>query len=80
MRFYPFGSGSLDITLIPTASVSDYASQAQSTLRVVSASVAVNGLPGLPGLNGSCSFQAGATGPAGPQGPSGDDGTIFYAT
>jgi hypothetical protein len=79
MRFYPFGSGSLDLSNIPTASVSNYALEAQSTLRVVSASRGVNGIPGMQGLPGSCSYAPGPTGPTGESGTPGATGTISYA-
>jgi hypothetical protein len=80
MRFYPFGSGSLDTSNIPTASVSSYALEAQSTLRVVSASRGVNGVNGLQGLPGSCSYSQGLTGPTGEGGTPGLTGTISYAS
>jgi hypothetical protein len=80
MRFYPFGSGSLDLSNIPTASMSSYALEAHSSLRVVSASRGRNGVPGLQGLPGSCSYAQGPTGPTGDGGTPGLTGTIFYAT
>jgi hypothetical protein len=76
VRFYPFGSGSLDISSIPTASVSSYASATQSTVRVVSASRGKYGIDGLVGINGSCSLQPGPQGDVGAEGPAGPDGTI----
>ena len=83
MRFYPFGSSSLNQVYNPsgaiTASVSQYAETASFTRNILSASYAINGVPGLSGSNGSCSYQAGPQGPTGSVGFSGALGGISIA-
>ena len=75
MRFYPFGSSSLNQVYNPsaavTASVSLYAASASYGILVVTASYALAGTQGASGSEGSCSYLPGPTGPTGPQGPGG---------
>lgn len=83
MRFYPFGSSSLNQTYNPalavTASISDYALSASYGIRVVTASYALAGVSGLTGNPGTCSYQAGPTGPTGSVGRTGAPGSISIA-
>jgi hypothetical protein len=79
MRFYPFGSGSVDTSLALTASFATYALTASAATRVFTASVATNGVPGVDGPSGQCIYVKGATGPSGSTGPSGFNGTISNA-
>jgi hypothetical protein len=78
MRFYPFGSSSLNqvynITSAITSSISDYAITASYGFRIVTASHALSGVPGINGAEGSCSFVAGPTGDTGPVGFGGSVG------
>lgn len=80
MRFYPFGSSSLNILYntqsIVSASVSDYALTASYANRIVTASYALVGVPGINGQPGSCSYLPGPQGDPGPQGFGGDAGGI----
>ena len=76
MRFYPFGSGSIDLTLAVTASVADYGLTASYATQVFTASRALNGLPGVNGANGQCIYTKGTQGAQGPVGPSGFNGTL----
>ena len=77
MRFYPFGSSSLNqiynTTLATTASLSSYALSASYAIRITSASYATSGVPGA---NGSCSFTPGLTGDIGLQGIGGAAGGV----
>jgi len=79
MRFYPFGSGSVDLALAVTSSVSDYALSASFATRVFTASRAVNGVPGINGANGTCLYLKGTQGPSGSLGPTGFNGTVSNA-
>ena len=80
MRFYPFGSSSLNqiynTTLATTASLSRYALSASYAIRITSASYATSGVPGANGANGSCSFTPGLTGDIGLQGIGGAAGGV----
>jgi hypothetical protein len=80
MRFYPFGSSSLNQIYNPsaatTASISSYAASASYGIRVLSASLAINGVPGINGTNGTCSFTPGLTGDIGLQGFGGSAGGV----
>lgn len=80
MRFYPFGSSSLNqiynTTLAVTASTSTYAASASYAIRIVSASYAISGSRGVAGVNGSCSFTPGLTGDIGLQGIGGSAGGV----
>jgi hypothetical protein len=80
MRFYPFGSSSLNQIYNPsaatTASISNYAASASYGIRVLSASLAINGIPGVNGINGTCSFTPGLTGDIGLQGIGGSAGGV----
>lgn len=80
MRFYPFGSSSLNqiynTTLATTASVATYAVSASHATRTVSASYALSGVAGIDGFPGTCSYLPGATGDTGPQGFGGAVGGI----
>lgn len=75
MRFFPFGSSSLNpifnVTLSTTASITQYAATASYAIRIVSASHALSGSAGVNGANGVCVY---ATGPNGPTGDVGDGG------
>jgi hypothetical protein len=77
MRFYPFGSSSLNQVYnsagILTASVSTYAESASYGLTAVTASYALSGSPGISGAPGICNYLAG---PAGPTGPTGFGGVV----
>ena len=83
MRFYPFGSSSLNQIYNPlaavTASISTYAASASYGIRVLSASLATNGVPGVNGTNGTCSFTPGLTGDIGFQGFGGPAGGVSTA-
>lgn len=83
MRFYPFGSSSLNpaynVGAVVSASVSQYAASASYGTTVVSASLALTGIRGTDGLNGSCSYFAGPQGPTGSQGLQGPAGGISVA-
>lgn len=78
MRFYPFGSSSLNqiynTTLAVTASVSQYAATASYGVLVATASYALSGIPGVNGLPGSCSYLPGTDGDKGPNGFGGNEG------
>ena len=80
MRFYPFGSSSLNqiynTAAATTASIATYAASASYGVRVVSASLAINGVPGVNGTNGTCSFTPGLTGDIGLQGFGGPAGGV----
>lgn len=80
MRFYPFGSSSLNqiynTSAATTASISTYAASASYGIRVLSASLAVNGVPGVNGINGTCSFTAGVSGDIGLPGLGGSTGGV----
>lgn len=80
MRFYPFGSSSLNqiynTTLAVTASFSTYAASASFATRIISASYAISGSRGINGTNGSCSFTPGFTGDIGLPGFGGSDGGV----
>jgi hypothetical protein len=80
MRFYPFGSSSLNqvynSAVIVTASVSNYAASASYGLTAVTASYALSGSPGIPGTPGSCSYLPGPQGPTGSTGLGGAIGGI----
>lgn len=82
MRFYPFGSSSLNqlynSTLAVTASISDYAASASFTTRAVTASYAISGSPGVNGTNGVCLPIAGPTGDTGLPGLSGTNGKTSF--
>lgn len=69
MRFYPFGSSSLNQiynpALITTASLSSYAASASYGLTAVTASYALSGSPGIPGAPGVCNYLPGSQGPTG---------------
>jgi hypothetical protein len=75
MRYYPFGSSSLNpiynTSAVTTASISNYALTASYATRVVTASVALNGAPGVNGIDGQCIY---LQGPTGSQGDSGNTG------
>lgn len=83
MRFYPFGSSSLNpaynVGAVVSASVSQYAASASYGITVVSASHALTGVQGADGLNGSCSYFPGPQGPTGSQGLQGAAGSISVA-
>lgn len=83
MRFYPFGSSSLNqiynTTLATTASLSTYAASASFTTRILSASFAISGSRGIAGTDGSCSFTPGLTGDIGIQGIGGSAGGVSLA-
>lgn len=83
MRFYPFGSSSLNQlynnTLATTASVSSYAASASYGVRVASASFAVSGTRGPNGNVGVCNYVAGPTGDTGPTGFTGTTGGVSVA-
>jgi hypothetical protein len=83
MRFYPFGSSSLNQTyntaLATTASLAAYAESASFGIRVVTASYALQGVRGINGLPGSCSYQPGIPGDTGSQGFGGSNGGISLA-
>ena len=83
MRFYPFGSSSLNQiynnTLATTASISRYADSASYAIRVASASFAVSGTRGPNGSPGVCNYIAGPTGDTGPVGFTGAPGGISVA-
>lgn len=80
MRFYPFGSSSLNqvynSTLAVTASLSSYAASASYAIRINSASYAISGSPGPAGVDGTCSFTPGITGDVGLQGFGGSAGGV----
>ncbi len=83
MRFYPFGSSSLNqvynTTLATTASISDYAQTASYGIRIVTASYALSGSPGINGSPGTCSYLPGTTGDTGLQGLGGTRGGVSIA-
>lgn len=83
MRFYPFGSSSLNQTFNPsvatTASIAQYAASASYGIRAVSASFALNGVKGLNGVPGTCSYTPGQTGDIGLEGIGGSPGGISVA-
>lgn len=83
MRFYPFGSSSLNqvynTTLAITASISSYALTASYGLRVVTASYALSGSPGVDGTDGTCSYTPGPDGLRGPTGFTGTRGGVSIA-
>lgn len=83
MRFYPFGSSSLNQVYNPgaalTASVSDYADTASYTRNVLTASYAINGVKGLNGAPGSCSYLPGPQGGTGSVGFGGNIGGVSVA-
>lgn len=78
MRFYPFGSSSLNQVYNPgaalTASLASYADTAGYTIRVLTASYAIDGVRGIDGQPGSCSYQPGLPGGTGPDGFGGNPG------
>lgn len=80
MRFYPFGSSSLNqiynTRTIVSASSATYALTASFGTRVVTASYALTGVPGINGLPGSCSYLPGDPGDPGPQGFGGNVGGV----
>lgn len=82
MRFYPFGSSSLNViynpSLLTTASVAQYALSASFGFSVASASYALSGSAGINGAPGSCSYAPGPTGDTGPTGFAGFDGGISF--
>jgi hypothetical protein len=83
MRFYPLGSSSLNQiynpTLATTASVSLYAETGSYSIRIVSASHAINGVRGIDGTPGICDPQVGLQGPTGSIGFGGAVGGISIA-
>lgn len=78
MRFYPFGSSSLNqlfnTTLAVTASTSLYAASSSFSTRVATASYAISGSPGINGTDGVCLPTQGPTGDIGPDGFTGTNG------
>jgi hypothetical protein len=80
MRFYPFGSSSLNQTFNPavatTASIAQYAASSSYGIRAISASFADNGVKGLNGTPGTCSYTAGQTGDIGLEGIGGSPGGV----
>lgn len=80
MRFYPFGSSSLNQLYNPalaiTASVSLYAITASYGIRVVTASYALSGSAGIPGIPGTCSYLPGTQGETGSLGFGGPAGGV----
>jgi glyoxylate carboligase len=78
MRFYPFGSSSLNQVYNPsaatTASLSSYALSASYGVRVTTASYAVSGTRGPNGDIGVCIYVPGPTGDNGPTGFTGTNG------
>ena len=79
MRFYPFGSSSLNLVYNPqaaqTASFATYAMSASYATRAVSASYARSGSNGINGTDGVCIYQQGPTGDSGSVGPRGRRGS-----
>lgn len=73
MRFYPFGSSSLNqiynLGLAVTSSLATYAESASYGLRAITASYAISGTRGLDGQSGQCSY---------PLGPQGDTGSVGF--
>lgn len=80
MRFYPFGSSSLNQTFNPsaatTASIAQFAASASFGIRAVSASFAIIGVPGLDGAPATCSYTPGSTGDIGLVGLGGNSGGV----
>lgn len=80
MRFYPFGSSSLNQVYNPsaaiTASISTYATSASYAIKITSASYALSGSRGVNGTDGTCSFTPGLTGDIGFQGFGGAAGGV----
>ena len=83
MRFYPFGSSSLNpvyaLDSIVSASTATYALTARYTIRIRSSSTADTGLPGPNGATGVCTFTAGPQGDPGNLGPAGLQGVTSSA-
>lgn len=80
MRYYPFGSSSLNpiynTRAVTTASISSYALTASYAIKVVTASIALSGAPGLNGTDGVCIYLQGPTGSQGDPGNSGIAGGV----
>lgn len=80
MRFYPFGSSSLNQLYISStatsASLSTYALTASFATVVFTASRAVNGIPGSNGIEGQCIYNPGIQGQTGSVGLSGPAGGV----
>jgi hypothetical protein len=83
MRFYPFGSSSLNqiynAALAQTASIASYSATASYGVRILSASQATNGLRGENGTDGVCNPLAGPQGPTGSVGFGGSPGGVSVA-
>lgn len=80
MRFYPFGSSSLNQVYTPeialTASVSTYVTSASYGVTAVTASYTLAGIPGIPGAAGICNYLPGPQGPTGSTGFGGAVGGV----
>jgi hypothetical protein len=80
MRFYPFGSSSLNQVYNPvgvvTASITSYAESASYGVTAVTASYTLAGIPGISGTSGICNNLPGPTGPTGPTGFGGVVGIV----
>lgn len=77
MRVYPFGSGSVDISLIQTASQASYTELTQTARNALSASIALRGVDGPRGADGICVYESGSEGPRGFTGRNGFNGTVL---
>lgn len=80
MRFYPFGSSSLNqiynTQIITSASNTSYSVTASFGIQVATASYALAGIAGINGLPGSCSYLPGPQGDTGSQGFGGPVGGV----
>lgn len=80
MRFYPFGSSSLNpiftVSAAATASLAQYARSSSYGFTIRSASQADTGLPGRTGTNGVCTYAVGAKGQKGLTGLTGVIGSV----